>query len=148
MHLAEWEERISARDDDETRISIIDQVFAEPEVAQMAAFEDIVDLANQESSKSVIRADGSEFNAEHHYEEELRRAVCARRAATFLDGWAVIMPQRIVNEELGDYIEDINRRAGEGQRWRVAVRVLAAMFWTGVNAIGYFLKQIGKQKAA
>ncbi|HLQ44409.1 MAG TPA: hypothetical protein VK137_06760, partial [Planctomycetaceae bacterium] len=25
--------------------------------------------------------------------------------------------------------------------------VIAAMFWTGVNAAGYFLKEIGKRKA-
>jgi hypothetical protein len=70
------------------------------------------------------------------------------RAANILDGWATILPARIVNEELGDYIEDIQRRAMAGQRVALYARMMAAIFWTGVNAVGYFVKQVGKTKSA
>jgi hypothetical protein len=72
-----------------------------------------------------------------------------RRAQNILDTWAIFLPARSVNEELGDYLEDINRRATAGQgRFKIYLRMLASMFWTGVNAVGYFLKAIGKRKAA
>jgi hypothetical protein len=70
------------------------------------------------------------------------------RVLNTLDIWGALLPTRIFNEELGDFIEDINRRAMEGQRCGVYLRMIAAMFWTGVNAVGYFLKEIGKRKAA
>lgn len=71
-----------------------------------------------------------------------------QRALSTLDTWALLLPERIATEILGDYVEDINRRTAAGQgRFKIYVRMLAAMFWTGVNAVGYFLKEVGKQKA-
>src|SRR6266536_1382434 len=52
------------------------------------------------------------------------------RAAGVLDSWAALLPQRVVNEEIGDYLEDIRRRAAEGQRLNIGVRVISAIFWT------------------
>ena len=39
-------------------------------------------------------------------------------------------------------------RAAENQRWQLYMRVIAAMFWTGLNSIGYALKALGKKKGA
>jgi hypothetical protein len=63
-----------------------------------------------------------------------------------LDAWSSVLPSRISSEVLGDYIEDINRRIAAGQRKLVWLRVAAAIFWTGINAIGYALKQLRKGK--
>jgi hypothetical protein len=64
-----------------------------------------------------------------------------------LDFWSTILPARVNSEDLGDYVQDIISRMERGQRVRVVFRVWAAILWTGVNAIGYFLKQIGRQRA-
>ena len=87
-------------------------------------------------------------SALRQYNEVLRRGARARKVASVLDGWAIVLPARIVTEELGDYLEDINRRALEGQRFRLCLRMVAAMFWTSVNAVGYYLKEVGKTKSA
>jgi hypothetical protein len=63
-----------------------------------------------------------------------------------LDAWATLLPVRIANEDLADYIEDINRRIVRGQRALVHVRVAAAIFWTGINALGYLLRQLRSTK--
>jgi hypothetical protein len=82
--------------------------------------------------------------------QQIVEVVChaTRKAANVLDGWAILLPARVFKEDLGGYLEDINRRADEGQRFRLYLRVLAAMFWTGVNSFGYFLKEVGKTKSA
>ena len=49
---------------------------------------------------------------------------------------------------IGDYLEDIDRRIRDGQRWGVRFRIVAAIFWTGINALGYTVKDlIGRRTA-
>jgi hypothetical protein len=81
--------------------------------------------------------------------EELRRR-CRRmgHVRSVLDAWAVVLPQRIVDEDLGDYIEDINRRIQSGQRFLAWIRVIAAVAYTGVNTAGHVLQTLGKRTAA
>ena len=95
-----------------------------------------------------LPSDSITMSDERNYEEKSKRAARSRHAARVLDGWSIVLPSRIVKEELGDYLEDINRRAAAGQRFPVYLRLFAAMFWTGVNAVGYLLKQIGSRKTA
>jgi hypothetical protein len=71
----------------------------------------------------------------------------AGSANRILDTWAALLPARIASEDLGDYVENIQARASKGQRFRVYLRVVAAIFWTGINAIGYARKVLGKSKA-
>jgi hypothetical protein len=55
----------------------------------------------------------------------------------------------IAKEQIGDYVEDINRRCALGQRWLVWMRVVSAIFWTSWNAFGFIVQHaLGKQKAA
>jgi hypothetical protein len=61
---------------------------------------------------------------------------------TVLDVWAAVLPARIANEDLADYIEDISRRVVAGQRKLVWLRVAAAIFWTGINAVGFALLNV------
>lgn len=70
-----------------------------------------------------------------------------RRSFAVLDAWSVVLPMRVVNEDLGDYLEDISSRAAQRQRVLVWLRVVTAIVWTGVNAVGYALKQLGRTKA-
>lgn len=79
----------------------------------------------------------------------LQPSPAQRRALTVLDRWAVWLPARVVKEDLGDYIEDINRRACEHQHgfW-IFLRVISAMSWTTVNAIGYYREKVNKRKGA
>jgi len=69
-------------------------------------------------------------------------------ALSILDAWAAVLPARIVNEDLGDYIDDISRRKAAGQRFLVCLRVVAAMFWTGFNTLGYVLKKLRRRSGA
>lgn len=79
-------------------------------------------------------------------EEQLERQ---QRIANILDGWATILPKRVVNEELGDYLEDISKRIAAGQTWKPRLRLLSAIFWTGINAIGYTVKDLlGRRQAS
>jgi hypothetical protein len=70
------------------------------------------------------------------------------RSYGVLDAWSAILPARIVKEEIGDYLEDIHRRAKEGQHWQIYLRVASAMFWTLINSIGYALKALGNKQGA
>ena len=56
-----------------------------------------------------------------------------------LDRWARLLPTRIAKEDLGDYMEDVNRRVASGQRVRPWIRVFLGMLWTAVNAVGHTL---------
>jgi hypothetical protein len=78
---------------------------------------------------------------------EIRNAERARRSMTILDAWSAVLPARVNKEELGDYMEDINRRALMGQRRLVYVRLAAAVFWTGLHALSDLLQSLGKRKA-
>jgi hypothetical protein len=69
-----------------------------------------------------------------------------RRAESFLSAWASLLPARIATEDIGDYIEDIRRRAEAGQRVRLALRVVAAVFWTAVNTVGYWRSTMGGKR--
>jgi len=69
-----------------------------------------------------------------------------RSALCLLDAWAAILPIRIAKEDLGDYREDIERRADAGQRWLLWLRVITALVWTGINAVGFVSKNLlGKE---
>jgi len=116
------------------------------------------DWVRSQSPKPEIEAIAEEIRMEverGHLIADERGAVDTKtpeqraRALRVLDSLALILPARIATEELGDYIGDINRRAAAGQScWKIYLRMLAAMFWTGVNAVGYFLKEIWTRKAA
>src|SRR5262249_36278716 len=82
-------------------------------------------------------------------EKEHQDALCIRlaHAEGVLDGWGAILPSRIVNEDLGGFVEDVRRRAVNGQGCLVWLRVVAAIFWTGVNTFGYLIKTLGKKQA-
>jgi hypothetical protein len=79
---------------------------------------------------------------------EGQRVTVERRAYVLLDYWAALLPARIANEDLGDYLEDITNRAAAGQTWAVYLRIFAAVFWTGVNATGYALKRLRQRRTA
>lgn len=66
-----------------------------------------------------------------------------------LDAWSTLLPARVIKEDMGDFVEDINRRIALGQRVLPWVRCGAAIFWTGVNAIGYLMSNLlGKRSGA
>jgi len=65
-----------------------------------------------------------------------------RNAVSLLDCWAAFLPARIAKEDVGDYIEDIHRRAKQGERWQIWVRVVAAIIWTTINTAGCVAKNL------
>jgi hypothetical protein len=72
----------------------------------------------------------------------------ASRAFTCLDAWGAVLPIRIANEDLADFMEAIAERIARGQVCQVYLHTASAMFWTGVNAVGHFLRNvIGLKKA-
>jgi hypothetical protein len=43
-------------------------------------------------------------------------------------------PRRVVNEELGDALEQIHQLQRDGEpRWRIYLKMCSAIFWVGVN---------------
>ena len=79
-------------------------------------------------------------------QEEIRNLERATRSMSILDAWSAVLPARINKEELGDYMEDINRRAMMGQPRLVYVRLAFAIFWTGVHALSDLLQSLSKRK--
>jgi hypothetical protein len=59
-----------------------------------------------------------------------------RRLVALLEFWAVLLPQRIVDEDLGDYVEDINRRRDRGETWQPGVRAFRPFFGPGSTQSG------------
>ena len=80
------------------------------------------------------------------YEVPLRRPRRAERSSAILDAWGSVLPIRIAQEDLGGYVEDANRRALEGQRVRVWLRVASGILWTAVNAVGYLCSKLLKRR--
>ena len=68
------------------------------------------------------------------------------RATRLLDAWSALLPQRIVNEEVGDYVEDVRRRSAEGQKLLVWLRCAMCIFWTGFNTLGYLVRGVKRVK--
>lgn len=78
----------------------------------------------------------------------LKESTCKERAYNVLNVWAAFLPARISQEDLGDYLEDIDRRLQRNDSpCIIYIRVAAAVFWTGVNTVSYFLKAI-RQKSS
>ncbi len=65
----------------------------------------------------------------------------ASRATTIVNGWARLLPDRIAEEDIGDYLEDVQRCADAGQRIRVWLRAALAIVWTGVNTIEFLVRR-------
>jgi hypothetical protein len=64
-----------------------------------------------------------------------------------LDIWSAFLPALICNEDLGEYVEDINRRILLGQKVLPWIRCVLAIFWTAVNAIGFLMQNtLGRPK--
>jgi hypothetical protein len=71
------------------------------------------------------------------------------KAAGWLDNLALVLPTRIVNEDLGDFLEDINRRGLHGQSsFKIYLRTTAATFWLIANAVGYLVRTVVARKSA
>ena len=70
------------------------------------------------------------------------------RAAAILDNFSVFIPQRISKEEIGDALEDINRRIAAGQTWQVRWRIVTTVAYTAVSTFGFFMSNLfGRKKA-
>jgi hypothetical protein len=82
-------------------------------------------------------------------ERELTGRSACLRAAALLDNLALVLPARIVNEDLSDFLEDINRRGREGQSsFKIYFRTAAATFWVIANAVGYLVRTVVARKSA
>jgi len=70
-------------------------------------------------------------------------------ALRLLNAWGALLPIRIAKEDLGDYIEDIHRRAENGEWILLWLRVLTALIWTSINVLGFVKRnQLGKETEA
>ena len=82
------------------------------------------------------------------YRVEAQRLQTKHRTDKVLQVWSAVLPARINNEDLGDYLEDIHQRIAAGQsRWIISLRIVAAVFWTATDTIRYFFKAIGRSKS-
>lgn len=124
---------------------VFDPVTGQEGTVVDVAHKEIIEPASDDLDFMAEQA-WNNAEAERFYEQELKRENAQRSTTKALDLWAAFLPIRISNEVLGDYLEDINRRAACRQHWALYLRALSAMFWTGVNAVGYFLKEVGSRK--
>lgn len=77
----------------------------------------------------------------------LLRHLAAVSPNSVLELWATLLPMRVVNEELGDYIDEVNRLRGNGRRAFAWIRTITAVLWTATNTAGYLLRQLGRVRA-
>jgi hypothetical protein len=69
----------------------------------------------------------------------------AQRAARLFDVATLLLPRRLVNEQLGDALEQINGYANEGKPvWWIRVKTISALFWTAVHALGEIISTVRK----
>lgn len=58
---------------------------------------------------------------------------------------SALLPARVVDEELGDALEDVNRRLKEGRpRYEINLKIWGAVFWATFHSTSYALKRLGK----
>jgi hypothetical protein len=67
--------------------------------------------------------------------EEFERRVGRAHVRRVLERCSAVLPSRVLREDLGDYIERINREVAAGETWRVWLTVVKALFWTILNAL-------------
>ncbi|MBI4450270.1 hypothetical protein HY634_04375 [Candidatus Uhrbacteria bacterium] len=91
----------------------------------------------------LLASDAAEF-----FEEQQRCHKRKRRVQSVLEAWTAVLPPRILNEDFGDWVEDLNRRLARGQKWLVWLRVCACVFWTVVNSIGYIAGKARRDRRA
>jgi hypothetical protein len=114
------------------------------------------DSLEQAREVAIALSKASQDERVRRFEEALHRQKRERtgraayiRAAGWLDNLALVLPTRIVNEDLGDVLEQINRRAMQGQSsFKIYLRTLSSMFWLIANAIGYLVRAVGARKSA
>ena len=64
---------------------------------------------------------------------------------SLLERWSRVLPERILGEDLGDWLEVINERVAEGKS--TTLHVIAAILCTAVNAVAYKLTALGRKHA-
>ena len=96
-------------------------------------------MPSHEELLEIGAAKAKEYRRHHRTAHQLETALAV---------WKTVLPARIANEDLGDYIEDIDRLIARKQNRLAYLRLLAAIFWTGVNAIGYLRKKLRKRSGA
>lgn len=68
--------------------------------------------------------------------EKQKKGTHPKRARRWLDVWSLLLPQRVNNEDLGGYIEEINKLALKGApAWKIYLRMVTAIFWTLCEAL-------------
>jgi hypothetical protein len=65
-----------------------------------------------------------------------------RAARTVFGVVEVLLPKRLASEELGDALEYI---AAHPRGWRVWVKIVSTIFWTGVNAVREWRSAFGRK---
>lgn len=70
-----------------------------------------------------------------------------RSPLRLIEIWATLLPMRVVSEDLGDYVDEVNRLRREGRYKSSWACALSALIWTSINAVGYTLRQLGRAKA-
>jgi hypothetical protein len=80
------------------------------------------------------------------------RANIEGRIITFsgwLDTFALFLPTRVANEEIGDALEDIKRRVVRGcPPWHVWAKVVSTIIWASLHAIATVWSPGGGKKGA
>src|SRR5262249_28065867 len=104
---------------------------------------------SREQLHSIVFGSSVEMHAAIDTLDNLETKVLSGFSSSVLYVWAAVLPSRIADEDLGDFLEKIRRMQQRGDpRWLIYLQTFSAMFWTGVNAVGYFLKEIGKKKSS
>lgn len=74
-----------------------------------------------------------------------RREIVGRVVLNVLDRWSRLLPKRIRDEDMGDYVHAINHRLSCGQSRMILVRAIAAIFWTGLSSISVGIALAGNR---
>ncbi|MGK4001117.1 hypothetical protein WMF31_00730 [Sorangium sp. So ce1036] len=70
-------------------------------------------------------------------ERSMLRVECAFRFV------ALFLPKRLVDEEIGDAVEEISLQLQRSPaRWPVYLKIVTTVFWVMVHAIGYLVSQL------
>lgn len=106
---------------------------------------------DESRGRAALRELASRYLSAQYQELEKRaqNQVAVRKAGAVLDFATLLMPKRLVNEEIGDAIEAMHIMAMDSgcPRWKIWLKVFTTCFWIGLNAMRNITSAVLGKKA-
>jgi hypothetical protein len=108
----------------------------------------VAKLTGQLSSNKPELGDSNSVGHDLQNEMRIRKQIRIRpKTEGILNTVSAFVPKRVAGEELGDLMEDVNRRLARGERKLVYVSLVVATICAIASTVGYLVRAVGIRKA-